>query len=107
MPHAFPSCTLLTHARRYDIQPERSADVDPKKVVRHVYVGKSEVTAAKHGESSSVGRFMCCIPWMCHPRVWLGFRAQNADVSAGPVAFVLATLHDDFNKKFKAWVDSL
>jgi len=57
----------------YDIQPERSADIDPKKVVRHVNVHQKLVTIAQNG----------------------------------PVAFVMATLFEDFRKKFYAWVDSV
>jgi len=61
---------LLTE---YDMQPERNADIDPKKVVRHVHVSQKGVSAAQHG----------------------------------PVAFVMATLHEDFKKKFNAWVESV
>jgi hypothetical protein len=44
------SSRLLIFVARYDIQPERTADVDPKKVVRHVNVNEKLVTAGQHGK---------------------------------------------------------
>ena len=93
--HTSPVLHSLTPVHRYDMQPERNADVDPKKVVRHVHVSQKGVSAAQHGEASSV-------PLSCS-----AFKLAFCDVSAGPVAFVLATLHEDFKKKFNAWVESV
>ena len=90
------SCThSLTPVYRHGLQPERNADVDPKKVVRHVHVSQKGVSAAQHGEASSV-------PLSCS-----SFKLAFCDVSAGPVAFVLATLYEDFGRTFKGWVDSV
>ncbi len=52
------------------------------------------VTAAQHGER------LCVVAATCS-------RAHLVYVSAGPVAHVLASLFEDFRKKFNAWVDSV
>ena len=56
--HTSPVLHSLTPVHRYDMQPERNADVDPKKVVRHVHVSQKGVSAAQHGEASIVPH--CC-----------------------------------------------
>ncbi len=93
--HTSPVLHSLTPVYRHGLQPERSGDVDPKKVVRHVHVSQKGVSAAQHGEASSV-------PLSCS-----AFKLAFCDVSAGPVAFVLATLYEDFGRKFKGWIDSV
>lgn len=56
--HTSPVLHSLTPVHRYDMQPERNTDVDPKKVVRHVHVSQKGVSAAQHGEASIVPH--CC-----------------------------------------------
>jgi len=74
-------CGLLAE---HDIPAERSEGIDPKKVVRHVHVPLNPPKVSS-GES-----------------IKLVTQAEH-----GPVAFVMATLFEDFKKKFNAWVDSV
>ena len=95
-----PETRLYSHVLpRYDIPAERSAGIDPKKIVRHVYVTQKTISRAEHG--MVMASFLCSILSrkisLCASRSFL----------VGPVAFVLATLFEDFKKKRQAWVDSV
>jgi hypothetical protein len=86
---------------RYDIPAERSVGVDPKKVVRHVHVTQKDISEAMHGN-------ITCPCIYITPSVVVRAGMHRGHVfCAGPVAFVLAALHEDFKKKFHAWLESL
>ena len=97
-----PETRLYSHVLpRYDIPAERSAGIDPKKIVRHVYVTQKSISRAEHG--MVIASFLCSF---LSRQISLCVRASRSFL-VGPVAFVLSTLFEDFKKKRQAWVDSV
>jgi hypothetical protein len=57
------------------------------------------VTAAQHGNAHG--------PLVFHSNLIVVAATWVLILLSGPVAFVLATLFEDFKKKFNAWVESV